>query len=226
MSILTLKDVSYCYKGTKKTVLDSISCSFEMGELSFITGPSGAGKTTLLSLIAGLDLPSSGIIEYDGQNMEKQNRDEYRSRMVGVIFQSYNLLPGATAVQNVMLSMHISGQRGKKLKESAYASLERVGIDREKADRLVLKLSGGEQQRVSIARAIANGAPILIADEPTGNLDKDNEQAVTEIFERLAHEDGKCVIVVTHSERATDYADSLFQLNKGRIEKEQQEGQK
>lgn len=218
MSILTLTDVSYCYKGTKKTVLDRISCTFEKGKLTYITGPSGAGKTTLLSLIAGLDMPVSGVIEYNGQNMEKQNRDEYRSHMIGVIFQSYNLLPNATAVQNVILSMNISGQHGKNVRESAYASLERVGIDREKADRTVLKLSGGEQQRVSIARAIANGAPILIADEPTGNLDKDNEQSVMGIFERLAHEDGKCVIIVTHSENAAAYADVLYKLNMGKLE--------
>lgn len=224
MSILTLKNISYQYKGAKKSVLDHISCSFETGELAYITGPSGAGKTTLLSLIAGLDLPSSGFIEYNGQDIGKQDRDKYRSRMVGVIFQSYNLLPSATAVQNVMLSIHISGQHGKKTKEAAYNALERVGINREKADRTVLKLSGGEQQRVSIARAIANGSPILIADEPTGNLDRDNEQAVTEIFERLAHEDGKCVIVVTHSGNAADHADILYRLNKGKLERDEKGG--
>lgn len=217
MSILTLENISYHYKGTEKTVLNKISYAFETGKLYCITGASGEGKTTLLSLIAGLDLCTSGRIYCEEQDIAMINRDEYRSKKVGVVFQSYNLLQNATAVENIVLFMNVAGKQGKQTAKEAYAILEKVGIEREKADRKILKLSGGEQQRVAIARAIANGSPILIADEPTGNLDADNEQAIMDIFKKLAHEENKCVIVVTHSKRVASGADVVLTLKNAAI---------
>ena len=217
MSILTLNNISYHYDGAEKIVLNKISYAFETGELYCITGASGEGKTTLLSLIAGLDLCSSGRISCEGQDIALINRDEYRSKKVGVVFQSYNLLQNATAVENIVLSMNVAGKQGKETTKDAYAILEKVGIEHEKADRKILKLSGGEQQRVAIARAIANGSPILIADEPTGNLDVDNEQAIMNIFRKLAHKENKCVIVVTHSEKVASEADAVLKLKNGEL---------
>lgn len=215
MELLKLNQVSYRYEKAEKTVIKNITCSFEAGKLYCIRGSSGAGKSTLLSLIAGLDVPSSGEILYDGSDIAKMNRDDYRAKKMGVIFQSYNLLQNATAVENIMLAVNISGK--KRSIEEIYSLLSEVGIDQEKAKRKVLKLSGGEQQRVAIARAIAGGSPILAADEPTGNLDTDNEAAIMEIFRRLAHDMGKCVIAVTHSQKAATYADEVLFLNKGSL---------
>ena len=215
MNIITLENISYHYTGTEKTVLNKISYAFEVGRLYCITGASGEGKTTLLSLIAGLDLCSSGRIYCEVQDIARINRDEYRSKKVGIVFQSYNLLQNATAAENIVLSMNVAGKQGKQISKDAYALLEKVGIDQEKADRKILKLSGGEQQRVAIARAVANGSPILIADEPTGNLDADNEQAIMDIFKQLAHEENKCVIVVTHSKKVAFEADIVLELKKG-----------
>lgn len=217
MNILTLENVSYCYAEAKSPVLTDLSCTFERGKLYCITGVSGAGKSTLLSLIAGLDIPSCGRILYEGQDMKNINRDEYRSQKIGVIFQSYNLLQNATAAENVMLSINISGKQGKQVRKDADTILEKVGIDQEKANRKILKLSGGEQQRIAIARAIANGSSILIADEPTGNLDAGHELTIMNIFRQLAHTDGKCVIVVTHSEKAASEADVVLKLKKGKL---------
>lgn len=217
MNILTLENVSYCYAEAKSPVLTDLSCIFERGKLYCITGVSGAGKSTLLSLIAGLDIPSCGRILYEGQDMKNINRDEYRSKKIGVIFQSYNLLQNATAAENVMLSINISGKQGKQVRKDADMILEKVGIDQEKANRKILKLSGGEQQRIAIARAIANGSSILIADEPTGNLDAGHELTIMNIFRKLAHTDGKCVIVVTHSEKAASEADVVLKLKKGKL---------
>lgn len=217
MSILTLKNISYHYAGAEKTVLNKISYAFETGTLYCITGASGEGKTTLLSLIAGLDLCSSGGIYCEDQDIALINRDEYRSKMVGVVFQNYNLLHNATAVENIVLSMNVAGKQGKQITKDAYAILEKVGIEHKKADRKILKLSGGEQQRVAIARAIANGSPILIADEPTGNLDADNEQAIIDIFKKLVHEEHKCVIVVTHSNKVSSEADVVLNLKNGEL---------
>lgn len=215
MELLKLHQVSYRYEGAEKAVLNHVSCSFEAGKLYCVKGSSGAGKSTLLSLMAGLDVPASGEVLYEGAGIAEMNRDDYRARKIGVIFQNYNLLQNAAAAENVMLAVNISGK--KMSVTEVYDLLSQVGIDQEKARRKVLKLSGGEQQRVAIARAIAGGAPILAADEPTGNLDTDHEAAIMEIFERLAHETGKCVIVVTHSPKAAAYADETLLLQKGSL---------
>ena len=220
MKCLELRDVSYSYDGSSETVLKKASASFESGKVYAIIGQSGAGKSTLLSLISGLDVCEHGDIYYNGTNLRSIDRDEYRSKNVGVIFQGYNLLLDSSAVYNITLSMHISesGIKSRRAKKDfAYALLEKVGIDRETADRRILKLSGGEQQRVGIARALSHAPDVVIADEPTGNLDEQTEKAVLDILARLAHEDNKCVVIVTHSENVADVADEVMGMSAGRL---------
>lgn len=217
MSILTLQNVSYQYEGTEKIVLKNISMAFEVGKVYAIVGKSGAGKSTMLSLISGLDLCQKGDIIYRENSLKALDRDTYRAKSIGVIFQSFNLITTATAVENIVLSMNISGSDKKDKKAFAYALLEKVGIDRETADRRILRLSGGEQQRVGIARALAHNPDIVIADEPTGNLDKDTEAEILNILTSLAHDEGKCVIIVTHSKKVTSVADEIWGLTDGKL---------
>lgn len=217
MEVLILKNVMYQYQGTRKQVLKNINVEFESDKLYAIMGKSGAGKSTMLSLISGLDVPTNGEVFYKGKSIQQLDRDCYRAKSIGVIFQGYNLLTNATALENIILSMNISGSREKDKREFAYQLLEKVGIDRETANRKILKLSGGEQQRVGIARALSHDPDIVIADEPTGNLDGDTEKNIMTIFQKLAHEEGKCVIVVTHSKQVAKYADELWGLNNGSL---------
>ena len=220
MKCLDIQNVSYHYEGGTGNVLENINATFESGKVYAIIGQSGAGKSTLLSLISGLDTCKDGNIYYNGKNMREFDRDEYRSKNVGVIFQSYNLLLNSTAVYNITLSMNISESSIKERqaqKNHAYTLLTKVGIDRETADRKILKLSGGEQQRVGIARALSHDPDVIIADEPTGNLDKETEKSVLDIISRLAHEDNKCVIIVTHSENVSAIADEVIRIRTGRL---------
>ena len=220
MKCLELTDVSYRYAGSAETVLKKVSSSFESGKIYIIIGQSGAGKSTLLSLISGLDTCKDGKILYNGKDLRELDRDEYRSKSIGVIFQGFNLLLNSTAVYNITLSMNISecGIKDRKAKkQAAYVLLDKVGIDRETADRKILKLSGGEQQRVGIARALSHDPDVIIADEPTGNLDAETENAVLDILSRLAHEDNKCVIIVTHSENVTAIADEVIGISSGKL---------
>ena len=217
MSILTLEKVTYQYEGTSKNVLKKIDMDFEMGKVYVIIGKSGAGKSTLLSLVSGLDTATDGSICYNGTDMKSLDRDKYRAQSIGVIFQGYNLLTNATALENIILSMNISHSKVKDKKAFALDMLAKVGIDEETARRKVLKLSGGEQQRVGIARALSHNPDIIIADEPTGNLDGDTEENIMNILQDLAHKDGKCVIIVTHSKEVSHYADELWGLNQGSL---------
>lgn len=222
MSVLTLNNVTYKYEGVKKNVLKGVNAEFEMGKVYTIVGKSGSGKSTLLSLIAGLDICTGGEILLGETNLKNLDRDEYRAKGIGVVFQSFNLLTNSTAIENILLSMHISGSVEKNKKSYAYALLEKVGIDQETADRKVLKLSGGEQQRVGIARALAHNPDIIIADEPTGNLDTDTENDILELLTSLAHEPiengvGKCVIIVTHSKKVTSFADEVLGMKEGKL---------
>jgi len=217
MNILTLKDVTYKYEGAKKKALKGVSASFETGKVYTIVGKSGSGKSTLLSLIAGLDICSDGEILYEEVDLRKINRDEYRAKRIGVVFQSFNLLTNLTAFENILLSMNISGNKEKNKKDFVYALLDKIGIDKETADRKVLKLSGGEQQRVGIARALSNNPDILIADEPTGNLDRETEEDILRVLTSLAHDEGKCIIIVTHSMKVTSIADSVLRMSDGHL---------
>jgi len=215
MSTLALHDVSYKYEGTTKTVFKDVNLQFEAGKIYTIVGKSGAGKSTLLSLLSGLDIATSGRIDYGGENIAEINRNRYRARKAGIIFQSLNLLANATAIDNIVLSMNISGVTGVDKKARALKLLKDVGISPSTAKRKILKLSGGEQQRIGIARALAHDPELIVADEPTGNLDKDTEAKVLKIFESLAHDEGKCVIIVTHSNRVSAIADVIWGLDKG-----------
>lgn len=217
MSILKLSNVSYKYDSTNKTILKGVTAEFDSGKLYAIMGKSGAGKTTLLSLISGLDICTEGTIDYNGNLLSKIDRDKYRAESVGVIFQSYNLLTNATPIENIVLSMNISKVKEKNKKKIAYELLEKVGVDRETAERKILKLSGGEQQRIGIARALAHNPDIIIADEPTGNLDGETEKNIMGILKALAHDENKCVIVVTHSKKVSTYADEILTLNCGNL---------
>ena len=217
MSILTLNNVTYKYEGTKKNVLKGVSATFEAGKVYAIVGKSGSGKSTLLSLIAGLDICTAGEILHGETDLKELDRDEYRAKGIGVVFQSFNLITNSTAIENIVLSMNISGTKESNKKAFAYALLEKVGIDRETADRKILKLSGGEQQRIGIARALAHNPDIIIADEPTGNLDNETESDVLKILSSLAHDEGKCVIIVTHSKKVTAIADIVWGITDGKM---------
>jgi len=210
-----LQNVSYQYEGAKKTIFTDVNLQFETGKVYTIVGKSGAGKSTLLSLLSGLDIPTDGRIEYGGENLAEMNRNRYRAQKAGIIFQNLNLLTNATAMDNILLSMNISNVTGIDKKERALELLKKVGISPDKANRKILKLSGGEQQRIGIARALAHDPVLIVADEPTGNLDKDTEAKVLKIFESLAHKEGKCVIIVTHSKKVTTIADEIWGLDKG-----------
>lgn len=215
MSILRLENVSYRYQDAKKDdyVLKNINYEFESGKIYAIKGKSGSGKTTLLSLLSGLELCKEGDIYFENQSLKKINLDKYRSRKIGIIFQSFNLLPHLTALENVILSMDISGIKYDNKKEIALSLLKKVGLSLEQANRRVLKLSGGEQQRVAIARSLSYDSKLILADEPTGNLDLETENDIMKIFKDLA-EEGKCVIIVTHSKNVADSVDEIFELKK------------
>lgn len=212
MSILKLENLSYSYDGGKTPVITGLSYSFEAGKIYSIVGKSGAGKTTLLSLLSGLSKPTGGNIYLNDKDIKNINKYDYRSKYVGVVFQSFNLLPKLNALENVLLSMDISGMKYPDKKKHAEELLGKVGLNNNEASRRVLKLSGGQQQRVAIARALSYEPKIILADEPTGNLDKDTQGEIMQIFGRLAHEEGKCVILVTHSATVAKASDIIYEL--------------
>lgn len=211
--VLELKNVSYYYKnGDSKTViLNDVNFKFEKGKLYTIIGPSGSGKTTALSLASALESPKNGKIFYHGEELDKIGFTRYRSR-IGIVFQSYNLINYMNALQNVIMAMEISGFKGKDKKKKAVELLAWVGIGEDKINRNINKLSGGEQQRVAIARALSSNAELILADEPTGNLDASTAEEIIDIFTKLAHDMGKCVITVTHSLDFAKKADIILSL--------------
>ncbi len=209
MSVLSLQNI--CFSYDKAPVLQDLSLDFEEGKMYCIVGKSGAGKTTLLSILSGLASPDSGSILYNGEDIKSINKYKLRSRQIGVVFQSYNLITKLTALENVMLSMDIAGVRKINKRERALELLESVGLDEDEAGRRVLKLSGGQQQRVAIARALSHNPDIILADEPTGNLDSDTQDEIMDIFRTLT-EQGKCVILVSHSPQVASMCDQTYEL--------------
>ena len=206
--MLELKDVSYYYKSQKdKTILDHISYEFKKGVMYAILGSSGSGKTTLLSLLAGLDVPVDGTVCVAGEDILQKGLNAHRKDNISLVFQNYNLIDYLTPIENVKLGG----------KANAEELLAQMGIDEAQRKRNVMQLSGGQQQRVAIARALASKAPILLADEPTGNLDEDTANEIISIFRKLAHEQEKCVVVVTHSRELAEQADIVLRLKKGKI---------
>ena len=195
-------------------VFKNINYDFEEGKMYAIKGKSGSGKTTLLSLITELENCTEGQILYDGKELKKMNLDTYRNTDIGIVFQSYNLLPRLTALENIILSMDISKVNVEDKKQRALELMKSVGLSEDKANRKILKLSGGEQQRIAIARSLAYNPKIIIADEPTGNLDKDTENEILRIFKRLAKDENKCIVIVTHSQNVCDNVDIVYDLQK------------
>ncbi len=213
MSTLQLENLSYRYERNSSDVLKNVNLSFESGKMYAIVGKSGAGKTTLLSLLSGLAKPTGGKILYENKDISKIDKYRYRSKYVGVVFQSFNLLPNMTALENVVLSMNIAGLKAKNKNEIAQELLNKVDIEPEEFNRRVLKLSGGQQQRVAIARALSYDPKIILADEPTGNLDLETQNEIMKIFRKLANE-GKCVIIVTHSPDVANMADVKYEMHR------------
>ena len=206
--MLEIKDVMYYYKSQRdKVILNHISYCFEQGKMYAVLGASGSGKTTLLSLLAGLDVPVEGEIRMDGANILQKGLNRHRKENISLVFQNYNLIDYLTPAENVRLGG----------KEDAIGLLRSMGLDETQSRRNVMQLSGGQQQRVAIARALASNAPVLLADEPTGNLDEDTANEIIDIFLELAHEKKKCVIIVTHSKELAQKADVILTLKKGRI---------
>ena len=206
MSVLEMNNIRYSYDN-KRNVLNGINMALEEGKMYAILGQSGCGKTTLLSLLGGLDSPVDGQILYDGQDIEKLGLANHRKNNVAFIFQSYNLIDYLTPKENVALTAKLPPQ----------PILERVGLTEEECKRNVLKLSGGQQQRVAIARALASDTKVILADEPTGNLDEDTAAEIISILKGCAHEMNKCVIIVTHSNDLAKQADTIFRVKKGKL---------
>ena len=207
MSIMEVKNVGYTYDNRRK-VLRGINVQMEQGKLYAILGPSGCGKTTLLSLIGGLDSPTSGQILFEDQDIAKTGLSDHRKNHVSFIVQAYNLIDYLNPKENVALTSKLP----------PLPILERLGLTKEEAKRNVLKLSGGQQQRVAIARALASEAPVILADEPTGNLDEDTARDITEILKESAHKMNKCVVVVTHSNELAKQADVICRLKRGELQ--------
>ena len=207
MCILELKNVCYAYEKGKE-ILSNVNAELEAGRMYTVLGPSGSGKTTLLSLLGGLDTPTQGNILFDGEDVRTKSLEYHRRNHISPIFQSYNLIDYMTPMENVRLTAKLD----------AGPILERLGLTRAESTRNVLKLSGGQQQRVAIARALASDAPVILADEPTGNLDADSARDITVVLKESAHAFGKCVVVVTHSAEAAKQADVVLEIKRGYLQ--------
>lgn len=221
---LEAKGVSYTYKSKHQQVDAVRNVSFQVASGSFcaIIGKSGSGKSTLLSLMAGLECPRDGQILVNGSDLRTMDADLYRRKQMSLIYQNYNLFPLLTVQENVaypLILNHIS--KAQAMKQAAQA-LEKVGLSESYWKRLPSMLSGGEQQRVAIARTLANQAELILADEPTGNLDAENSAAVVSLLRNLAHQEKKCVVVVTHDLEIAKLADRVFKMQSGQIEEEEQ----
>lgn len=207
MNFLKLENITYSYDG-KENIFEDVNMDFEQGKIYCILGESGCGKTTLLSLLAGLDFPTQGRLYFKNKVIDRKELTNYRKHNVSIIFQNYNLIDFLNAKENVEIVS----------KESAYNILEKLGFDKNEMNRNILKLSGGQQQRVAVVRALLSHSSLLLADEPTGNLDKRNAIAIAELLGEAAHKYEKCVIVVTHSEEIAKYGDVILEMTDGKLE--------
>lgn len=222
MEILRTNELEYSYRNKYQIVnaLRGVSCGFEKGRIYAVTGPSGCGKTTFLSLLAGLDVPTGGTVEFEGRATSELDRDEYRLGHVSVIYQNFNLFGHLTALENAAYPLYVRGLPAKEAEAAASEKLLAVGLTPEQFKRYPNMLSGGEQQRVAIARALASDAKVLLADEPTGNLDTENGKNIIDILKTLAREQGYCVIVVTHDLGIAAEADEVLHLSDGMVKAE------
>ena len=220
MEKIRVENVSYSYssKYQKIDALRDVSCTFESGNMYAVTGESGSGKSTLLSLLAGLDTPVEGHIYIDGRDLAQMNRDIYRRDQASVIYQSFHLFPLLTALENIMYPMQLKGGARDEARKKAKEYIAQVGLPEKVFHQFPKMMSGGEQQRVAIARALAAQGKILLADEPTGNLDTENEAIIAEILKSCAHERGYTVIVVTHNPELAAQADYVYRMKDGRLQ--------
>ena len=207
MSVLALEKVNYAYDKMARKLLENVTLEFEEGKFYAILGGSGAGKSTLLGLLAGLDVPTSGKILCNGKDISEEGLPKHRKRNVSLVFQNYNLIDYLTPLENLRLVNHRADAR----------VLEKMGLEKEEINRNVMKLSGGQQQRVAIGRALVSDAPVILADEPTGNLDEDTARDIIDILKTAAHDKGKCVIVVTHSKQVAKAADVVLRLRNRKL---------
>ena len=219
MTILKAEHLSFSYRTKYQTIhaVQDVSCEFDTGKMYAVTGESGSGKTTLLSLLAGLDLPESGKITVRGNDLAQMNRDKYRREQASVIYQAFHLFPMLTALENVMFPMELRNMKKKAAKERAKKLLLQVGLSEKIFSQFPQMMSGGEQQRVAIARAFASGGKILLADEPTGNLDTENEQRIVDLLRMSADERGYAVIVITHNPKVAARADVILRMQDGKL---------
>mgnify|MGYP000011956726 FL=1 len=209
MDVLEIKNVTYRYPGSKEEVLSSVEQKFQLGKFYAIIGKSGAGKSTLLSLLAGLDTPKRGQILFQNEDIEEQGYSHHRKNNISLVFQNYNLIDYLSPLENIRLVN----------REAPETILLELGLNQNQVKRNVMKLSGGQQQRVAIARALVSEAPVILADEPTGNLDSHTAGEIIEILKKLARERNKCVIVVTHSKKVAKAADVVLELGNKKLKK-------
>lgn len=219
MGIIDVNAVTYVYrnKWQQTIAVNNVTFEFERGKMYTIVGKSGSGKTTFLSMLAGLDVPTDGEVLFDGRSTKKLDRDLYRRDDVSVVYQNYNLFPLMTVLENVSYPLELYGQPVKDARAKAKRMIEEVGLTDAVYKRYPAMLSGGEQQRVAIARALCSNARVILADEPTGNLDTENSKKVIDILQKLAHENRYCVIIVTHDLSIADRADVILHMKDGRL---------
>lgn len=210
-TILKFENISYAYD-SKNNVLENINLEFEQGKFYTIIGQSGSGKTTLISLACGLDSPTSGTILYKDKSLKNISLEKFRNKYVSIIFQGYNLLTYMTAVDNITSAMSIKGIKTGNNKQTALNMLKRVGIDEIQAGKKVLNLSGGQQQRVAIARALCCECDLIIADEPTGNLDEATSKEIIDLFKDIVKNENKTVIMVTHDNDIAAGSDVVYKV--------------
>lgn len=208
MTILEIDNVSYRYKNTRENILEDVNQTFESGQFYAIIGASGAGKSTLLSLLAGLDEPQEGHILFEQEDIKQKGYSYHRRHHISLVFQNYNLIDYLTPLENVRLVD----------KNASSSILIELGLNPNQIKRNVMKLSGGQQQRVAIARALASKAPVILADEPTGNLDENTADEIITILKKMAKERNKCVIVVTHSKQLAQSADVVLELKDKKLQ--------
>lgn len=216
MATLTMENVKYRYRGAEGYAVKEATCAFVPGQLYAVIGPSGSGKSTMLSMLAGLDLPTEGEVRFDGENLKDMDLDRYRREDISMIFQAFQLFPLLTVMENVCYPMELIGLDKKEARERAAQFLFRVGITREQFRRFPANLSGGEQQRVAIARSLASGARIILADEPTGNLDSHTSREIMDIFHEL-HDQGNTIVLITHDPDVAKQAVRSLHILDGRV---------
>jgi len=221
--MLKLENICYRYKTGDVDVLKNVNAHFKAGKFHSIMGPSGVGKTTLLSIMAGLDKPTQGTVYIDGEDYRSIDLNRYRREQISMVFQSFHLFPLLTALENTSYLLEARGVKRKEAEARARELLKIVGIDESKHKRYPSNLSGGEQQRVAIARSLSTGARVILADEPTGNLDTANGEAIVKLLQNLAHQEYYCVIVVTHNPEIAAISDVVFRMSDGMVVEDKKE---